>query len=878
MKKKKKWRNYFIFMGVIYIILVYVVVHYVSYYNAYGQSITKGITEGSKGFARPFYFPGKLSGSVIFIGGISLILLMVFLLEYTRAKIHDGIKHEASARWNDDLPEFNKTYKDSEGKRNMCLSKNVFLSMDTRKTRRNCNIIVIGGSGSGKSRFFVKPNLCEMAINTTYICTDPAGELVAETGTMMEANGYKVKVFNLVDIEKSDNYNPLDYLHVETDVILVVDCILNNTTDPNAKGGDAFWEKAQSLLLQAIIFLLWQHGDELHLPKNMDSVVRLISGFQVSEEGDSSDGDLDESSAYFEAIGKAGWYFDDEGVFHCGKDPTGKYEYHEKYGEMDMGYRQYKGFKMGAGKTLKSILISADARLATLKIPTIANLLSHDTLQLDKIGDEKTALYIVIPAENQSFNFIAAMLYTQLFQALYFHAGNECLGSYNIYDSNGCHVKTFFSPQVEESEEEESTEEVNIDFNTGIEEVTEEDKNAKKPKKKKRKEVEIGKITADGVSEMSIAPDNKYIKEDAEAEKVQLSPNEELEKEVEEYIEAAKNVKLSLIGRKYFIKINYKDNEEIIESCTNKDYAMRRCQAIQKGCTYKRSKSPALPYHCRFMLDEFANIGQIPDFTKKLATMRKHEISCSIILQNMAQIKTMYKDDWGSVMGNCDSLLFLGCPEVDTLEYISKLLGNEEIKTTSNSISGGKNGNQSESISKKTKPLMSVDELYRMDNNKCIFVLRGEYPFFDDKCTFDESIKNYNFTADADEANTYIVKKKIKKPELKESSLDKKVAKNNILAEDDIHTSSSYYTQNTMVNPKANLTTARIMNEYEDNPNSLQNTAELLNSILHNVASSDTVNQMLSALKKEEDVKPSNNNADNTGDSETLNNDFFNNM
>lgn len=886
-KRKEKRRNYLLFLGTIYFIVVYFTLHYVSYFNAYDHSLEKAFSEGTSGLSNPFYFPGSLSGSFFGIFAISLITLMVILLEYTKQKLREGIKHEATSHWNDDQGGYDKTYKDPENKRNMCLSKHIFLSMDTRKTRRNCNIVVIGGSGSGKSRFFVKPNLCEMAINTSYICTDPAGELVAETGTMLEANGYKIKVFNLVDIEKSDNYNPLDYLHTETDVILVTDCILKNTTDPNAKGGDAFWEKAQSLLLQAIIFLLWQHGDELHLPKNMDSVVRLISGFQVSEEGDTSDDEFDESSSYFEAIGKYGWYFDENGAFHIakGKKAPEGYEYHEAYGEMDMGYRQYKGFKMGAGKTLKSILISADARLATLKIPTIANLLSHDTLELSKIGDEKTALFIVIPAENESFNFIAAMLYTQLFQALYFHAGNDCLGSFNIYDSKGEHVKTFFTPQIEEEEEEESAEEINIDFNTGAEQPSEKEESEDLQKsskkhflfKKKNREVEkVGTVNAEGISEMNADPGKIYEKQDKAEEQVKLEDNEDLENQVKLYVEATKNVKLTKIGHKYLVKIPINNEDEVIGVYTNEARAIERCKAIKNGCTYKRNKSPSLPYHCRFMLDEFANIGQIPDFTKKLATMRKHEISCSIILQNMAQIKTMYKDDWGSVMGNCDSLLFLGCPEVDTLEYISKLLGNEEIKTTSNSISSGKSGSQSESISKKTKPLMSVDELHRMDNNKCIFILRGEFPFFDDKCTFDESIKNYEFTADANEKNTYIIKKKHISHTAEETSFGKKSNSPGIL-EEGKSDSSSYYSQENVASPQAKLSTARIINSFEKEPDNLQNVSNLLTSLLKNCADSEMFGNIIESNRQEEEKEEDNNISagKENDDSNTINSSLF---
>ena len=222
-------------------------------------------------------------------------------------------------------------------------------------------------------------------------------------------------------------------------------------------------------------------------------------------------------------------------------------------------------------------------------------------------------------------------------------------------------------------------------------------------------------------------------------------------------------------------------------------------------------------------------------------------------------------------MGNCDSLLFLGCPEVDTLEYISKLLGNEEIKTTSNSISGGKNGNQSESISKKTKPLMSIDELHRMDNNKCIFVLRGEYPFFDDKCTFDESIKNYEFTADADENNTYIVKKKLQTFEAEESSFGKRETKKNVFDEENEHSSSSYYTQDEMeknVNPNVSLSIARMANEYEDSSENIKNALEAMNSLLKHVIDP---NEVISNKKSEsEDSSP-------MTESDTLGNDFFDN-
>lgn len=768
MKKKKSKKLYYSLWITVFIMGSYLIAHYVSYYNMYNK--TKSITEifsiASKGFSRPFYFPDGIVSSFPIIGLFSFILFMAMMLEWNRNKLLSGIRKTATSKWNDDYQSYKHKYMDEENKRNMRMTETVSLSMDTRKTRRNNNIVVIGGSGSGKSRFLVKPNLCEMTLNTSFVCTDPAGELLAETGTMLENNGYNIKVFNLIDVERSNTYNPLEYIHTETDVILIVDCILKNTTDPNKKGGDDFWEKAQALLFQAIVFLLWEHSEELHLEKSMNTLIQLISGFQVSEEESQSNDVNSDSSKYFEGVARLGWYFTPEGEFRAGK-PDGQYkdcEYHKpvESGEMDMAYRQYKDFKIGAGKTLKSILISANARLATLKIPAIANLLATDTISLESIGDEKTALFIIIPAENDAFNFIAAMMYTQLFQALYFHAGNDCLGSYKIYDNNGEIVKTFFCPKVEEKEEEESTEEYEIDFRTQAEKKIPsndtDDTNNKKDKKSKSS-AKINKTDQNNQTNMINDQNDKFAEEDKKEDELILDENKELQNQVDEFIKACKKVKLSKIGNKYFIKIPYNNEDVIVGTYGSKSAAIKRCEAIEKKCTYIRSKAPSLPLHTRFMLDEFANIGQIPDFTKKLATMRKHEISCTIILQNMAQIKNMYKDDWGSVMGNCDSLLFLGCPEYDTLEYISKLLGKEEIKKKSVSTSHGSKGDNT-SISNDGKDLMTPDELYRMDNNQCIYILRGEYPFKDNKCPFDENTKNYQYTADADENNTYIVKKR----------------------------------------------------------------------------------------------------------------------
>lgn len=817
--KKSKRKKLYITIAVAYVICVYFVLHIASYWTALPNKKFDVILQKSlEGLIYPFYFPGSITTVLPVVGLLSFILLMIFVLEYTKMKINEGVAPSGTvggtSKFQDDQEYFDNKYKDLTNKMNMRMSEHVYLSMNTRKTRRNNNIVVIGGAGSGKSRFLVKPNLCEMPLNTSFVITDPAGELLAETGTMLCNNGYKVKTFNLVDMEKSDTYNPLNYIHTETDVILLVDCILKNTTDPNKKGGEDFWEKAQALLFQACIFLLWMHGDELHLEKNMNSLLRLISGFQVKEDSDSDD--MGTSGQFFEAIAHTGWYFDEDGTFHNAggeKNVPAGCEYHEPIGDTDIGYRQYNDFKIGAGKTLKSILISANARLAVLKIDTITGLLADDNIGLEKIGDEKTALFIIIPAENDSFNFIAAMLYTQLFQALYFHAGNDCLGSYRVYDSEGEVVKTFFSHAKEEQEENVDTTEITIDFTKKKESAS---SGADTPKKKVKRKKEKGKnkektkpLTNEEIAyDMKTAP--KY--EDIDVKDKDIPTDNALKEQVKKYIENTKNVKLTKIGRQYLIKIPDLDNkEEIIGVYNSKALAIKRCQAIVKGCTFERSKAPALPYHVRFMLDEFANIGQIPEFTAKLATMRKHEISCTIILQNMAQIKKMYKDDWGSIMGNCDSLLFLGSPEYDTLEYISKILGKKTQKQRNMSISYGSKGNTSNSIQENGRNLMDPDELYRLDNNKCIYILRGEFPFLDNKCPFDERTKNYEYTADADENNTYVLKKKLHRynpssnafkvaPKEKPMSLDESSSSHYYTPGEVNQMDSSQHTKNTTTN------------------------------------------------------------------------------
>ena len=396
-----------------------------------------------------------------------------------------------SAKWNTDFKAYNKKYTDPQGdpsnggKNNMIISQNVFLSMNSRQTMRNNNILVVGGSGSGKSRFMVKPNILQA--NCNYVITDPAGELLESTGRFLESEGYEIKVFNLVEMTKSDRYNPFAYIRDDVGVLMMINCLIKNTTPVGQSGGDPFWEKSETALLQALVFYLIKYRPKHQ--QNFTSVMKLLRAAEIDENNPNAKSKLDK-------------IFDDVAV----SDPN------------SIALKQYLTFKMGAGKTLKSILISTSVRLTVFNMKQIENLTKEDTIDLGSLGEGKKALFVIIPAADSTYNFLVSMMYSQLFETLYFVAETKYEG--------------------------------------------------------------------------------------------------------------------------------------------------------------KRLKTPV-----RFLLDEFANIGQIPEFTKKLATMRKYEISCTIILQNLAQIKTAYKDDWESIVGNCDSFLFLGGQEYSTLEYISKELGKKTIRT-----------------------------------------------------------------------------------------------------------------------------------------------------------------------------------------------------
>ena len=475
---------------------------------------------------------------------------------------------------------------------NIILTNEVKMSLNTRHTRKNLNVMVIGGSGSGKSRFFVKPNM--MQANTSYVCTDPKGELLRSCGKMLEHYGYRIKVFNLIDMAHSHNYNPFHYIYdadgnySATAVIKMINVLMKNTQKEGGGGGDQFWEDSTRALLAALCFYLVECEDESN--RNFAEVMRLLKLAEVKEDSEDFQSDLD---LIFDAL-------EHPEVYTKTAEPTEKMQAlnlidlakKAKSASRYMCLKYYKDFKKAAGDTAKSILISTAVRLQAFNIPEVMDLTCCDNLHLEMTGDEKTALFIIIPSSDDTFNFLAAMMYTQLFDVLYDRAN----------------------------------------FKHG--------------------------------------------------------------------------------GR--------------------------------------------LPIHVRCLLDEFANLGQIPRFEELLATMRSMEISANVIIQNLSQLKKMYKDSWENVLGNCDSLLFLGGQEPTTLEHISKTLGKETIDTRSQNRTRGRNGSTSENDGILGRELMTVDELKVMKDNECILFVRGIYPFFCSKYVI-EKHPNYALLEDSNKANAFLL-------------------------------------------------------------------------------------------------------------------------
>ena len=475
----------------------------------------------------------------------SLKAVLIFLFLYamgigvyfsSRENRRPGEEH-GSARWGN-VKSVVKRYMDKESYKNIILSQNMRLGLNAKKHRRNLNVLVVGGSGAGKTRFYAKPNL--MQCNTSFIVADPKGEILRSIAPLLIENGYDIKVFNLIEPENSDGYNPFVYIRKDEDVIKLISNLIQNTTPKNASQNDPFWEKSEIALDSALmLYLLHEAPPE---EQTFEMLMFLIENAATVEDEDES-GYQSPVDILFQGL-------EDEKPEH-------------------IAVRQYKIFKQASGKTAKSILISAAVRLAAFNLPEIAKMTSYDNLDIGTLGERKRAIFCVIPDNDNSFNYLVGMLYTQAFQALYFNADNNHGGE--------------------------------------------------------------------------------------------------------------------------------------------------------------------LPIPVHIVMDEFANVALPDNFERILATMRSRRISVSIIIQNMAQLKALFKDSWENITGNCDTLLYLGGNEQSTHEYISKMLGKETIDTRTRGITKGQHGSSNTNYQNAGRELLTLDEVRLLDNSNALIFIRGERPLIDKK-------------------------------------------------------------------------------------------------------------------------------------------------
>ena len=494
-----------------------------------------------------------LTGAVM-----AALLRAAVYLKGKNARKYRKNREYGSARWG--TREDIAPYIDPVFQKNVILTQTERLTMNNRprdpQTARNKNVLVVGGSGSGKTRFFIKPNL--MQCHSSYVVTDPKGSVVVECGRLLQRKGYRIKILNTINFRKSHHYNPFAYIHSEKDILKLVSCLMANTKG-EGKSGDDFWQKAEVLLYTALIgFIHYELPPE---ERNFTTLIEMISSMEVREDNEDFQNNVD---LEFEELAK--------------RKPD------------HFAVRQYAKYKLAAGKTAKSILISCGARLAVFDIQELRELTAYDELELDTLGDRKTTLFLIMSDTDDSFNFLISMCYTQLFNLL-------CEKADDVYG-----------------------------------------------------------------------------------------------------------------GR--------------------------------------------LPVHVQCLIDECANIGQIPRLEKLIATIRSREISACLVLQAQSQLKAIYKDNADTIVGNCDSMLFLGGKERTTLKELAETLGRETIDTYNTGESRGREVSHSLNYQKLGKELMAVDELATMSGNKCILQLRGVRPFLSDKYDITRH-PNYPYTADADPKNAF---------------------------------------------------------------------------------------------------------------------------
>ena len=525
-------------------------------------SVVKGVSELTKAPLLSFHFTDISVGIV----GALAVKGILYLRSKNAKKFRKGIEY-GSARWG--TAEDIKPYIDKNFYDNILLTQTERLTMNSRpknpKFARNKNVLVIGGSGSGKTRFFVKPNLMQMT--TSYCVTDPKGTILVECGKMLQKGGYKIRSLNTINFKKSMHYNPFAYIRSEKDILKLVNVIIANTKGDGEKSGEDFWVKAERLLYCALIGYIYYEAPEEE--KNFITLLDLINASEAREDDENYKSPVD---MLFDRLAE--------------REPE------------HFAVKQYVKFKQAAGKTLKSILISCGARLAPFDIKELRDLMEYDELELDTLGDEKTALFVIISDTDDTFNFVVAIMYSQLFNLLCDKADNEYGGR--------------------------------------------------------------------------------------------------------------------------------------------------------------------LPVHVRCLLDEFSNIGQIPKFEKLIATIRSREISACIILQAQSQLKAIYKDNADTIIGNCDTTLFLGGKEKSTLKELSETLGKETIDMYNTSETRSNQNSYGTNYQKLGKELMSQDELSVMDGGKCILQLRGVRPFLSDKYDITKHPR-YKMLSDYDKKNAFDMEKYMKR-------------------------------------------------------------------------------------------------------------------
>ena len=607
--------------------------------------------------------PFNMSITLLNIGiilGVALIGAVGYAMYSSNKELkkHDNpdtVKGEAHLMTAQELTEYNMKFsaplkqERNDGPENMIISKDIRLAIDNKGTRRNCNILVIGGSGAGKSRFFAAPNILQY--NSNFVITDPSGELLQDYGKGLEDNGYAVKVFNLTDVYRSSRYNPFHYIHEEKDVFTLVNTLIKNTTPPDGKAGDPFWENSEKLLISALVLYLWHTAEEKD--QTFAKVVEMINLAQVDENDSTVESPLD---LLFRDLEEA--------------DPD------------NLAVKQYKKFKLGAGKTLKSILISVGVRLQDFDLQDIQYLTAKDEMHFESFADTKQALFVIIPTADSTFNFLVSLMYSQLFSALYTYAETRARYSWTARTNDLDILRVEQAISASDSPRAKSV----------IKSFVQKVKNGVT-------------IEYDDVKKLY----NIYTKEDADGNR-ELVAWRGTEKMAEEYVKQLKNIKaVKMSGA--------------------------RC-----------------PYHVRLILDEFANIGQIPDFDKKLSTMRKYEISCSIILQALSQLKEIYKDNWNTLTSNCDTKLFLGCDDTETIKWITEMLGKKT--TTVENTSYQSKGQGSTSYNKDSLELLTIDQVSMMADDECIVRIRGVRPYFGKKF---ELTKHENFEYAKSVAGTFVI-------------------------------------------------------------------------------------------------------------------------